>query len=305
MKHLLSVNDLNTKEIAKILTRANHYAVTNRKSNKKQKKLTGRTLINLFVETSTRTLTSFELAAKRLDVDVITMNVDKSAITVKGESLVDTAMTLNAMHPDFIVIRHNVSGQVKELATYMDCSVINAGDGTNEHPTQALVDAAAIKNSFGKIEGLNIAICGDIIHSRVARSNLLMFRRLGANLRVIAPKAFLPTDNSLKEKNIEVFTDMQKGLENVDIIMMLRVQKERMQNSEIPSEKEFHKNYGLTAEKLRYAKPTAKVMHPGPINRGVEIDSEIADDPKRSLILQQVEIGVPVRQAILEFLANG
>lgn len=305
MRHLLSINDLSVTEINNILKRANHHAKINNGDNKKQKILTGRTLINLFVETSTRTLTSFELAAKRLDADVITMNVEKSSITVKGETLADTAMTLNAMHPDFIVIRHNVSGQVQELAGYMDCSVINAGDGTNEHPSQALVDAAAIKNAFGKIEGLNIAICGDIVHSRVARSNINMLPRLGANVRVIAPKIFLPQDNSLQEKKVEVFTDMKTGLKDVDVVMMLRVQKERMQSSEIPSEKDFHNNFGLTVEKLKLAKPGAKVMHPGPINRGVEIDDEVADDKKRSLILQQVEIGVSIRQAILEHLLNG
>jgi len=304
MRHLLSINDLNVAEITNILDRANFHAEISRRDNKKQHLLTGRTLINLFVETSTRTLTSFELAAKRLDADVITMNVEKSSITVKGESLADTAMTLNAMHPDFIVIRHNVSGQVKELAGYMDCAVINAGDGTNEHPSQALVDAAAIRNSVGKIEGLNIAICGDILHSRVAHSNINMFTRLGANVRVIAPKVFLPTDDSLKQKNVAVYSDMKTGLNDVDIVMMLRVQKERMLASEIPSEKDFHASYGLTRERLKLAKPNAKVMAPGPINRGVEIDSDVADDRTRSLILEQVEIGVPVRQAILEHLLD-
>ncbi len=305
MKHLLSINDLSVADISKILDRANEHAKVNRSLNKKQAILTGRTAINLFVETSTRTLTSFELAAKRLDCDVITMNVEKSSITVKGESLADTAMTLNAMHPDFIVIRHNVSGQVQELAGYMDCSVINAGDGTNEHPSQALVDAAAIKNSFGRIAGLNIAICGDILHSRVAHSNLLMMGKLGANLRVIAPKSFLPNDDSLAKSGVEVFTDMNKGLKDVDVVMMLRVQKERMQASEVPSERQFHADYGLTRERLKIAKPTAKVMAPGPINRGVEIDSDVADDRSRSLILEQVEIGVSIRQAILEHLIDG
>jgi len=302
MKHLLSINDLNVEEITKILDRANYHAKVNRQVNKKQPQLSGRTLINLFVETSTRTLISFELAALRLSMDVINMNVEKSSITVKGESLADTVMTLNAMHPDFIVIRHNVSGQVQELAGYMDCSVINAGDGTNEHPSQALVDAAAIRNSLGKIAGLNIAICGDILHSRVAHSNINMFTRLGAQVRVIAPKAFLPGDDSLREKKVEVFTDMKQGLKDVDVIMMLRVQKERMEASEVPSEKQFHADYGLTKEKLKIARPGAKVMAPGPINRGVEIDSDVADDRSRSLILEQVEIGVSVRQAILEHL---
>ncbi len=305
MKNLISIEDLSTDEVQGILARAKENLAINRGVNKSQKILTGRTLINLFVETSTRTLTSFELAAKRLDADVITMNVEKSSISVKGESMVDTAMTLNAMHPDFIVVRHNLSGQVRALADYVDCAVINAGDGTNEHPTQALVDASAIMAAKGKIEGLNVAICGDILHSRVARSNSLLLKRMGANVRVIAPQAFLPTDSSLQERGIDVFTDMRKGLEDADVVMMLRVQKERMNSDEVHSPEEFYTNYGLSVEKLAYAKPDAKVMHPGPMNRGVEIDSEVADDRARSLILEQVEMGVPVRQALLEHLANG
>lgn len=304
MKNLLSIQDLNIDEIEKILERAQAHLAVNRQVNKSQNSLVGRTLINLFVENSTRTLTSFELAAKRLGADVITMNVEKSSITVKGESLIDTAMTLNAMHPDFIVVRHNLSGQVKMLADNVDCAVINAGDGTNEHPTQALVDAATITNAKGEISGLKIAICGDIIHSRVARSNILLLTKMGADVRVIAPKVFLPDDNSLQQKGVEVFTDMKEGLEDVDVVMMLRVQKERMQTHEIPSPRDFYKGYGLNAEKLAYAKPDAKVMHPGPINRGVEIASEVADDRSRSLILEQVEMGVPLRQALLEHLAE-
>jgi aspartate carbamoyltransferase catalytic subunit len=304
MKNLLSIEDLTIDEIEKILERAQAHTIINRQANKSQNTLVGRTLINLFVENSTRTLTSFELAAKRLGADVITMNVEKSSITVKGESLIDTAMTLNAMHPDFIVVRHNLSGQVRMLAENVDCAVINAGDGTNEHPTQALVDAATITNAKGGIVGLNVAICGDILHSRVARSNILLLTKMGANVRVIAPKVFLPDDNSLQEKGVEVFTSMKKGLEDVDVVMMLRVQKERMQTHEIPSPRDFYKEFGLSVEKLAYAKPDAKVMHPGPINRGVEIASEVADNRARSLILEQVEMGVPVRQALLEHLAS-
>lgn len=305
MKHLLSIDDFSDEDVRKVLERAKHHAQINRQSNKKQTSLEGRTLINLFVETSTRTLTSFELAAKRLSADVITMNVEKSSITVKGESLVDTAMTLNAMQPDFIIVRHNLSGQVKLLSEYVDCSVINAGDGTNEHPTQALVDAATISNAKGRIEGLNIAICGDIIRSRVARSNCSLLTRLGANVRVISPEAFMPKDDSLKQKGIAAYTDMREGLKDVDVVMMLRVQKERMLEGASISEEEFYKGYGLTAEKLKIARPDAKVMHPGPMNRGVEIDSDVADDRSRSLILEQVETGVPIRQAILEHLVNG
>lgn len=300
MKHLLSIDDLTNAEVEQILQRAKHHIAINNQKNKHQETLLGRTLINLFVETSTRTLTSFELAAKRLSADVITMNVEKSSITVKGETLADTAMTLNAMQPDFIVIRHNQSGQVQELAEYMDCSVINAGDGTNEHPTQALVDAATIKDAFGKIEGLNIAICGDILHSRVARSNISLLTRLGANVRVIAPQFFLPENIS-----VPAFTSMSEGLVGVDVVMMLRVQNERMQASEVPSPAEYYAEYGLTRQKLALAKPNAKVMHPGPINRGVEIADEVADDRNCSLILEQVHTGVSIRQALLEFLANG
>lgn len=304
MKNLLGIEDLDIDEISKILERAQYHMAINNQANKRQESLIGRTLINLFVENSTRTLTSFELAAKRLGADVITMNVEKSSITVKGESLIDTAMTLNAMHPDFIVVRHNLSGQVKLLAENVDCSVINAGDGTNEHPTQALVDAATITNAKGQIAGLNVAICGDILHSRVARSNIHLLTKMGANVRVIAPEVFLPDDHSLAERGVEVFTNMKKGLQDVDIVMMLRVQKERMQTHEIPSPREFYNNFGLTMDKLAFAKPDAKVMHPGPINRGVEIDSEVADNRTRSLILEQVEMGVPVRQALLEHLAE-
>lgn len=305
MTNLISILDLSIGEIEGILARAVEHLAVNRGKNKSQKSLSGRTLINLFVETSTRTLTSFELAAKRLDADVITMNVEKSSITVKGETLADTAMTLNAMHPDFIVVRHNLSGQVQELAEHMDCAVINAGDGTNEHPTQALVDAATIMQAKGKIAGLNIAICGDIVHSRVARSNSLLLTQMGANVRVIAPQAFLPNDDSMEQRGVEVFTDMERGLQDVDVVMMLRVQTERMNSGEVHSPEEFYANFGLTKEKLALAKPDAKVMHPGPMNRGVEIDSAVADDRSRSLILEQVEMGVPVRQALLEHLANG
>lgn len=305
MKHLLSIDDFSDDDVREVLERAKHHAQVNRQLNKKQNTLEGRTLINMFVETSTRTLTSFELAAKRLSADVITMNVEKSSITVKGESLIDTAMTLNAMHPDFIVVRHNMSGQVKLLSDYVDCSVVNAGDGTNEHPTQALVDLATIQNAKGRIEGLTVAICGDILRSRVARSNCSLLTRFGANVRVIAPDAFMPKDDSLKQKGIVAYTDMREGIKDADVVMMLRVQKERMLEGASISETDFREGYGLTADKLKLAKADAKVMHPGPMNREVEIDSDIADDRSRSLILEQVETGVPVRQAILEHLANG
>ncbi|PIR32419.1 MAG: aspartate carbamoyltransferase catalytic subunit [Alphaproteobacteria bacterium CG11_big_fil_rev_8_21_14_0_20_44_7] len=301
MKHLLSIADLSPKEIEEILDRANHHRDVNRHSNKKQAVLAGRTLINLFVENSTRTITSFELAGKRLGADVITMQADSSSLR-KGETLIDTAMTLNAMHPDFIVVRHQASGAVKLLADKVNCSVINAGDGCHEHPTQALLDAVTIRNAKGKLKGLEIAICGDILHSRVARSNIILLTKMGAKVRVIAPPTLMPNKEFLTSQGVKVFTDMEAGVKNVDIIMMLRLQKERMRGSYLPSPREYYKYYGLNAEKLALAKDDAKVMHPGPINRGVEIASDIADDIHRSIILEQVEMGVAVRQAILENL---
>lgn len=304
MKHLLSIADLSPAQIEAIIKRANHHADVNRSKNgkaKKQSTLAGRTLINLFFENSTRTVTSFELAGKRLGADVINMQTDTSS-TRKGETLLDTAMTLNAMHPDFIVVRHGESGAVKLLANKVNCSVINAGDGWHEHPTQALLDATTIKNSKGKIKGLNIAICGDILHSRVARSNILLLTKMGANVRVVAPPTLLPSREFLKQCGVEVFTDIRKGIKDCDIIMMLRLQKERMNSAFVTSAREFYKYYGLNHDKLKLAKEDVRVMHPGPINRGVEISSALADDINRSIILEQVEMGVAVRQAVLESL---
>lgn len=300
MKHLLSISELTPKEISQILDRAEHHFEINDKPNKKQDTLAGRTLINLFIETSTRTLTSFELAAKRLGMDVLNINMEFASTRVKGETLLDTIYTLNAMNPDFLVIRQKENGFLQEVVNHVDCHVVNAGDGTNEHPTQALIDAATMKRDKGKIEGLNVAICGDVLHSRVARSNILLLNKLGANVRIIAPKELLP-DNGYD--NVEVFNDAEKGMQDLDIVMMLRLQKERMKLTKIPSEKEFYDAYGMTTERLDLAKSDCKVMHPGPINRGVEITSEIADDKERSLILNQVEMGVPIRQSVLEFLS--
>ena len=301
MKHLLSIDDLSPEDITKILARANHHFDINNQENKKQVSLEGRTLINLFVETSTRTLTSFELAAKRLGMDVININIEQASIRVKGETIMDTVTTLNAMHPDFMVIRQKENGFLQEVIKHVDCGVINAGDGTSEHPTQALIDAATIYRDKGKIEGLNIAICGDVLHSRVARSNIKLLTKIGANVRVIAPKELLPEDEF---KGIEVFNNSDEGMKDLDIVMMLRLQKERMEKTDIPSEGEFYKEYGMTTERLALAKSDCKVMHPGPINRGVEITSEIADDKSKSLILNQVEMGVPIRQTVLEFLSG-
>jgi aspartate carbamoyltransferase catalytic subunit len=274
----------------------------NRKGDKKHSNLRGRTLINLFFENSTRTRTSFELAGKRLGGDVINMSVGTSSIK-KGETLIDTAMTLNAMHPDVLVVRHADSGAVHLLAEKVNCSVINAGDGTHEHPTQALLDALTIRRRLGRgLEGLTVAICGDIAHSRVARSNIHLMGIMGARVRAVAPPTLLPA--GLERMGVEIHHDMERGLADVDIIMMLRLQTERMKGSFVPSIREYYRLYGLDYEKLKVAKLDALIMHPGPMNRGVEIDSEVADDIDRSLIREQVEIGVAVRMACLEALVS-
>ena len=255
----------------------------------------------MFFESSTRTRTSFELAGKRLGGDVINIAVSASAIN-KGETLLDTAMTLNAMHPDILVVRHPHSGAVQLISEKVDCSVINAGDGWHEHPTQALLDALTIRRRLGKLAGLNVAICGDVAHSRVARSNILLLHTMGAYCRVVAPPTLLPPDAD--RLGVDVYTNMAEGLEGADIVMMLRVQTERMQGGLIPSQREYFRYYGLDAEKLKAAKPDALIMHPGPMNRGIEIDSDVADDINRSVIPEQVEMGVAVRMACLDLLTR-
>ena len=296
-KHLLGIQDLSIPEIVHILNESQSFVELNRKENKKLSLLKGKTQINLFFESSTRTLSSFELAGKRLGADVMNMNVSNSAIK-KGETLIDTAMTLNAMHPDLIVIRHQDSGAPNLLSQKVNCAVINAGDGRREHPTQALLDALTIINRKGKIEGLKIAICGDILHSRVARSNIYLMNMLGAEVNVIAPKTLMP--KSIDRMGVKSFTDMKKGLDGCDIVMMLRLQNERMQGSFLPSKREYYEFYGLTPEKLKFAKKDALIMHPGPMNRGVEIDTKLADDINVSLVKEQVELGVAVRMACLK-----
>lgn len=271
-----------------------------RQVEKKRSTLRGRTLINLFFEASTRTQSSFELAGKRLGADVMNMSVATSSVK-KGETLIDTAMTLNAMRPDIIVVRHAEAGAVHLLAKKVDCSVVNAGDGAHEHPTQALLDALTIRRNKGRVSGLTIAICGDILHSRVARSNILLLSALGARIRAVGPSTLLPA--GLERMGVEVFRDMRSGLAGADIVMMLRLQRERMRSGFIPSAKEYFRFFGLDDEKLGFAKPDALVLHPGPMNRGVEIDSSVADGP-RSLIREQVEMGVAVRMAVLEALAR-
>ena len=299
-RHLLGIEGLAPEDITAILNLAEKYIDINRKSNKKLDILKGRTLINIFFENSTRTRSSFELAGKRLGADVINMSVKTSSIS-KGETLIDTASSLNAMNPDFIVIRHPESGAVHLISQKVNCSVINGGDGSHEHPTQALLDALTIKRRRGKIKGLTVAICGDILHSRVARSNILLLTKMGANVRIVAPPTLMPAE--AESLGAKVYTDMKKCIKDVDVIMMLRLQKERMSGCFIPSQREYFKLYGLDKEKLSYAKNNVFVMHPGPINRGLEIDSELADDINKSVILDQVEMGVAVRQAILELLA--
>ena len=299
--HLLGMEGLSPPEIIAILDLADGYVAQNRQIDKKQSLLRGRTQINLFFESSTRTRTSFELAGKRLGADVINMSVASSAIK-KGETLIDTAMTLNAMHPDVLVVRHPDSGAVELLSQKVDCSVINAGDGSHEHPTQALLDALTIRRRLGRLGGLVVAISGDILHSRVARSNILLLNTMGARVRLIAPPTLLPAE--VERLGVEVHHDMAEGLRDVDIVMMLRLQTERMKGSYVPSIREYFRFYGLDREKLAYAKPDALIMHPGPMNRGVEIDSEVADDIHRSAIREQVEMGVAVRMAVLESLAR-
>ncbi|HJT12561.1 MAG TPA: aspartate carbamoyltransferase catalytic subunit [Dongiaceae bacterium] len=300
-RHLLGIEALSAADIERLLDLANSYADLPKDDERARKVLRGRTVINLFFETSTRTSTSFELAAKRLGGDVITMSVGTSSIK-KGETLLDTAMTLNAMKPDVMVVRHNESGAVNLLSQKVDGSVINAGDGRHEHPTQALLDALTIRRRLGRLNGLLVAICGDILHSRVARSNIHLLTKMGARVRVIAPLTLLPSN--IDRMGVEVFTDMKKGLKDVDIVMMLRLQLERMQGAYVPSTREYFRFYGLDYAKLALAKPDALIMHPGPMNRGVEIDSEVADDINRSVIREQVEMGVAVRMACLDALTR-
>ena len=298
-RHLLGIEGLSPRDIEILLDHADQAVEISRQVEKKKSTLRGRTLINLFFEASTRTQASFELAGKRLGADVMNMSVASSSIK-KGETLIDTAMTLNAMRPDLIVVRHHAAGAVQFLARKVDCAVINAGDGAHEHPTQALLDALTIRRNKGRIRGLVVAVCGDILHSRVARSNLILLNALGANVRVIGPSTLLPP--GIERMGATVFTDMRQGLKDADIVMMLRLQRERMNGSFVPSVKEYFHFYGLDAEKLAFAKPDALVMHPGPMNRGVEIASEIADGAQ-SLIREQVEMGVALRMAVLEILA--
>jgi aspartate carbamoyltransferase catalytic subunit len=300
-RHLLSVSDLDRFETESLLDRAEFFVPLLEQKVKKLDALRGRTLINLFFENSTRTQSSFELAGKRMGADVVNMSVKTSSVA-KGETLIDTAATLNAMRPDLLVVRHSASGAAALLSRKVECSVINAGDGQHEHPTQALLDALTIRRALGRIEGVEVAICGDIMHSRVARSNVGLLQMLGARVRLIGPPTLMPA--RAEAWGADIYHDMRAGLKGADVIMMLRLQRERMQGGLLPSPREYFWFYGLDEEKLKLAKPGALVMHPGPMNRGVEIDSVIADDPKVSLIETQVRLGVAVRMAVLEALAD-
>jgi len=297
--HLVETADLNKKQIQYILDEAKKFINFNKKRVKKSNILEGRTIFNLFFEDSTRTRTSFEVAAKRLGADLINVAVKDSSIN-KGETLLDTMTTINSMSPDVLIVRHPEEGISKRISNNVDACVINAGDGSHEHPTQALLDALTIKNRFNNFSKLQIAICGDILHSRVARSNIIILSKLGAKINVIGPKQWLP--KNINKLPVEVYTDMKKGLRNCDIVMMLRIQKERIVGKIMPNQKTYFNKYGLDYNKLKYAKKNAFVMHPGPMNRGVEIDSKLADDITRSLIQEQVAMGVAIRMACLDIL---
>jgi aspartate carbamoyltransferase catalytic subunit len=299
-RHLLGIEGLSPQDIAFLLDSAEAAIDVSRQVEKKKATLRGRTQINLFFEASTRTQSSFELAGKRLGADVMNMAVAASSVK-KGETLIDTAMTLNAMRPDLLIVRHHAAGAVALLAQKVECAVINAGDGGHEHPTQALLDALTIRRHKGRLSGLIVAICGDIAHSRVARSNILLLSAMGARVRVVAPSTLLPS--GIDRLGIEVYSSMRKGLADADVVMMLRLQRERMNAAYVPSVREYFRFWGLDAEKLAWAKPNAIVMHPGPMNRGVEIDPLIADGVQ-SVIREQVEMGVAVRMAVLEALGS-
>lgn len=300
-RHLTGIEGLEPHEIAFLLDEAENWITANRERGVPDKRLAGLTQINAFFENSTRTLLSFEIAGKRLGADVVNMHAAQSSVK-KGETLIDTAMTLNAMRADVIVIRHMSSGAVRLIADKVDCPVLNAGDGRHEHPTQALLDALTIRRRRGTIHNQRVVICGDVLHSRVARSNILALTALAAEVRVCAPSTLMPP--AIERMGVTPFTDFDAALEGADVVMMLRLQTERMSGGYVPSSREYHLRYGLTLERLARAKPDALVMHPGPMNRGVEIDSNVADHAERSAITEQVEMGVAVRMACLDVLTR-
>ncbi|WP_299647388.1 aspartate carbamoyltransferase catalytic subunit [uncultured Jannaschia sp.] len=300
-RHLLGIEPLHPAEITELLDLAQHYAEATRRGEKHGTALEGLTQVNMFFENSTRTQASFEIAGKRLGADVMNMAMQASSLK-KGETLIDTALTLNAMRPDLLVVRHPHSGAVNLLAEKVNCAVLNAGDGRHEHPTQALLDALTIRRAKGRLHRLTVVICGDIAHSRVARSNLILLGKMENRVRLVGPPTLMPAE--VAELGVEVTDDMAEGLRDADVVMMLRLQKERMDGAFIPSEREYYHRFGLDAEKLRHARPDAIVMHPGPMNRGVEIDGTLADDINRSVIQEQVEMGVAVRMAAMDLLAR-
>ncbi|WP_422864985.1 aspartate carbamoyltransferase catalytic subunit [Endosaccharibacter trunci] len=300
-RHLLGLQGMHPSRIEPFLDLAENYVLLNRSRKTQRDLLRGRTLINLFFEDSTRTRTSFELAGKRLGADVINMSVSTSSVN-KGETLLDTAATLNAMRTDLLVVRHAQSGAPALLARKVDAAVINAGDGTHEHPTQALLDALTIRRNLGRIEGLTVAICGDVAHSRVARSNIHLLTAMGSQVRLVGPPTLMPADAD--RLGVEICHNMDHGVEGADVLMMLRLQRERMAGGLVPSAREYFRFYGLDTVRLARAKPGALVMHPGPMNRGVEIDSQVADHPQQSVIQEQVEMGVAVRMAVLDRLSR-
>jgi aspartate carbamoyltransferase catalytic subunit len=298
-RHLLGIEQLSREDILFLLDEAEGWASFNRRRRKVDERLKGLTQFNVFFENSTRTLFSFEVAGMRLGATVANFHVAGSSVH-KGESLIDTALTLDAMQPAVMVIRHSETDAPAEVAAAVNCAVINAGDGTGEHPTQALLDALTMRRRKGRLEGLKVAICGDIRHSRVAGSNMRLLPKMGAELRVVGPASLLPDDTG----GIPAFTDFDEGIAGADVVMMLRIQRERMETAEFDGVTDFHARYGLTRERLKGAAPDAIVMHPGPMNRGVEITGDVADDPERSAILEQVEMGVAIRMAVLDVLTR-
>ena len=300
-KHLHGIKDLTVDDINKILELSNFFKLNNKEKDKNYPILKGRTIINLFFEPSTRTLISFEIAAKRLGADVINMNIEGSSLR-KGESLHDTAQTLGAMNPDLVVIRHVIDDASKQIAEIVNCPVINAGEGINEHPTQALLDAYTIINNKRSLENITVAICGDLEHSRVARSNYYLLKKMKSNVRFVFPEFFKPKD--LDKYDVKIFTNLEKGITDADIVMMLRIQNERISDMNLPSKESYFEEFGLTYEKLKLAKPEALVLHPGPINRNVEIEDKLADDIDKSVINEQVENGVAVRMACLSIMVK-
>ena len=301
IKNLKSIKDLTVQDIENIINTAKLFKNNNKEQNKSIPILSGRTIINLFFEPSTRTLISFEIAAKRLGADIINMNIEGSSLR-KGETLSDTADTLNSMNPDLVIIRHSISGAINEISSRLKCPIISAGEGSIEHPTQALLDAFTIQDKGKNFKDIVVSICGDIEHSRVARSNYYLLKKMGAKIRFVAPEYFMP--KNIQDFDVEYFDNLEKGIDASDVVMMLRIQKERIDNTELPSVDDYYQSFGLTYEKLKKAKNNVIVMHPGPINRNIEIESSLADDLSKSVINEQVENGVSVRMACLAMMVE-